>query len=185
MFLQEKKGLTPAEVGTALHGVMQRFDLDNVSTVEEIQNQINMMIYKELLTEEQGKAVRANKIHNFFTSDLGSRVINAHHNKTLKRELPFRMEISSTVYESALLKEVYDEEKIVLRGILDCYFEENGEGIIVDYKTDYVSEENTSSIIERYKSQLNFYKEAVEKLLGIKVAKKYLYLFSIDKAVEV
>lgn len=185
MFLQEKKGLTPAEVGTALHGVMQRLDLDNVSTVEEIQNQINMMIYKELLTEEQGKAVRANKIHNFFTSDLGSRVINAHHNKRLKRELPFRMEISSTAYESALPKEIYDEEKIVLRGILDCYFEENGEGIIVDYKTDYVSEENTSSIIERYKSQLNFYKEAVEKLLGIKVAKKYLYLFSIDKAVEV
>ena len=45
---------------------------------------------------------------------------------------------------------------------------------------------NSKSILaERYKEQLNFYKMAIEKMTNRTVKEKYLYLFSIDEAVEV
>lgn len=185
LFLQEKKGLTPAEIGTALHGVMQRLDLEKVNTLEEIKTQINQMELRELLTSEEAKVIKAEKIYNFFQSNLGVRMLQAYKNGTLKRELPFRMEVSSTLLDNTLQKEIYGEEKIVLRGIIDCYFEEEGKAIILDYKTDYLRQGEEAVIIDRYKTQLNYYGEAVEKLLGKRVEDMYLYLFSIDRDVKV
>ena len=73
----------------------------------------------------------------------------------------------------------------MLQGIIDCYFEENGEIILVDYKTDSVKNGEVSPIIERYKSQLDYYAKALKATLGKPVKESYLYLFSIDEAVEV
>ncbi|MPN35070.1 ATP-dependent helicase/nuclease subunit A [bioreactor metagenome] len=143
------------------------------------------MELKELLTSEEAKVIKAEKIYKFFQSNLGIRMLQAHKNGTLKRELPFRMEVSSTLLDNTLKKEIYREEKIVLRGIIDCYFEEEGKAIILDYKTDYVSQGEEAVIIDRYKIQLNYYGEAVEKLLGKSVEDMYLYLFSIDRDVKV
>ncbi|MPM33211.1 ATP-dependent helicase/nuclease subunit A [bioreactor metagenome] len=185
LFLQEKKGLTPAEVGTALHGVMQRLDLEKVNTLEEIKEQIKQMEFIELLTPEEAKVIKVEKIYGFFQSSLGVRMLQAYKNGTLKRELPFRMEVSSTLLNNSLPGEIYNEEKIVLRGIIDCYFEEEGKAIILDYKTDYVPNGEEQVVVDRYRTQLNYYGEAVEKLIGKEVKEKYLYLFSIDKEVKI
>ncbi|MBP2022008.1 ATP-dependent helicase/nuclease subunit A [Clostridium punense] len=185
LFLQEKKGLTPAEVGTALHGVMQRLDLEKVNTLEEIKEQIKQMQFREILTPEETKVIKGEKIYNFFQSGLGVRMLQAYKNGTLKRELPFRMEVSSTLLDNSLSGEIYNEEKIVLRGIIDCYFEEEGKAIILDYKTDYVPKGEEQVVVDRYRTQLNYYGEAIEKLIGKEVKEKCLYLFSIDKEVNI
>ena len=63
-------------------------------------------------------------------------------------------------------------------------FEEDDEIVIVDYKTDYITEENKQEVIDRYKKQLDLYAEALTKLTGKKVKEKYLYLFNVDEAVK-
>ena len=78
----------------------------------------------------------------------------------------------------------YDEESLMLRGIIDLYFEENDEIVIVDYKTDYVDQDNKQDVINRYRKQLDLYADALTKLTGKKVKEKYLYLFNVDEEVK-
>ena len=78
----------------------------------------------------------------------------------------------------------YEEESLMLRGIIDLYFEENDELVIVDYKTDYVNDDNKNEVIDRYRKQLDLYAEALTKLSGKKVKEKYLYLFNVDEEVK-
>ena len=61
------------------------------------------------------------------------------------------------------LPERFDNEKVIVQGILDCAFEEDGEIVVADYKTDVTEREE--ELIQRYKVQLNYYAEALEKLI--------------------
>ena len=79
---------------------------------------------------------------------------------------------------------IYEEESMMLRGIIDLYFEEDDELVIVDYKTDYITDENKQDVINRYRKQLDLNADALTKLSGKKVKEKYLYLFNIDKEVK-
>lgn len=185
LFLQEKRGLTPSEVGTAYHSVMQRINLNGELTKESIKNQINDLVEKELMTFEAAKAVNVTKIFNFFNSGVGEKVIEAYKAGNLKRELPFRVEIPSTrIYEN-LDKEKYENEKLLLRGVIDCYFDDGEEGVIIDYKTDYAPEDKIHEIKERYKVQLDYYSEAVKNAFNKKKVRRYLYLFSLNRFLEV
>ena len=73
------------------------------------------------------------------------------------------------------------DEKIIIQGILDCAFEENGEMVIVDYKTDRVSSED--ELRERYRNQLSIYNKAVEECMNMKVKETVLYSFHLEKEV--
>ncbi|WP_035289648.1 helicase-exonuclease AddAB subunit AddA [Clostridium sp. KNHs214] len=180
LFLLEKKGLTPAEKGTAMHAVMQRISFDRVEKYQDIEEQINTMIEKEFITEEEGKSVNINKIIEFFKSSIGKRMLNA---EKVYREVPFHMDIKSTEIYKELPKDLYEGEKIMLQGIIDCYFEENGNIILLDYKTDYV--ENVEDIKERYKVQIEYYSKALESVTGRRVSEKYLYLFYNNSIVTI
>ena len=68
---------------------------------------------------------------------------------------------------------IYEEESMMLRGIIDLYFEEDDELVIVDYKTDYITDENKQDVINRYRKQLDLYADALTKLSGKKVKEKY------------
>ncbi|MBP7277958.1 MAG: PD-(D/E)XK nuclease family protein, partial [Sedimentibacter sp.] len=75
-------------------------------------------------------------------------------------------------------------------GIIDCYFIEDGEAVIVDYKTDKIDETKEiefqiNNLKSEYKDQIELYKEAVERITGKKVKECYLYLFSIGKEVKI
>ena len=105
--------------------------------------------------------------------------------RLVSRELPFFTELSSVEYKPELNKDVYVDEKIRLQGIIDCFFEEEDGIVLLDYKTDYVEEEKVDEIIERYRAQLKYYKDALEKITEKRVKESYLYLFGIDKEVEV
>ena len=73
---------------------------------------------------------------------------------------------------------IEEDEKIMVVGIIDLFFEnENGEIILLDYKTDYVTKENLEEVKARYKVQLDLYKSAIEDISGKKSLKMdYIYL---------
>lgn len=185
-FLQEKKGLSASERGTAVHFIMQKLNLDKVSTREEIMNQIEDMKNNNLLSDEEVKAVEETNFLAFFRSELGKRMMTAYNEgKLLKRELPFYTEISSLEVDNSLLEEGYKNEKVRLQGIIDCIFEEDNEIVLLDYKTDYAVEGMEEEIIDKYRVQLKYYKEAVEKITSKRVKESYLYLFGLSKEVIV
>lgn len=183
-FLKEEKGLSAAERGTVIHYVMQRLNYDRVNTIGEIKAQIEEMVLDNSLTEKEASTVWHKKIYNFFNSNLGKRLIRAYkEGRVVSRELPFFTELSSVEYKPELNEKVYIDEKIRLQGIIDCFFEEEDGIILLDYKTDYVEEGKEEEIIDRYRSQLKYYKDALEKITEKKVKESYLYLFGIDKEV--
>lgn len=184
-FLQEKKGISKSERGTIAHLIMQKLNLDRVSNNEEIDDQIDMLKTSALITEEEEKSISNIRFIDFFTSSLGSRLLNSYRNNRLvKRELPFYTEISTLNIDNNLDKEVYLNEKVRLQGIIDCIFEEEDGVVLIDYKTDYVQLGKEEEIINKYKVQIKYYKEAVEKITGKRVKEAYLYLFGINKEVK-
>ena len=177
-FLSEEKGLSSSEKGTIIHFVMQHLDLNRISNVKEIRSQIKEMIEVELLTEKQAEVVYVPRILSFFNSDLGKRMLRSYNEENMiKREFPFFTEISAMKVNPNLPKELYEDEKIRLQGIIDCFFEEDGELVLLDYKTDYVEEGKSHEIKDKYDIQLKYYSETLEKITGKKVKDKYLYLF--------
>lgn len=184
-FLQEEKGLSAAERGTIMHYVMQKLNLSRVNSISEIKAQIEEMVLDKSLTEQEASTIWFKKIYKFYTSDLGKRVLKAFNNNYLvRREFPFFTEIGSLQLGENLEKEIYEDEKVRLQGIIDLFFQEDEDIVLVDYKTDYVEEGNEEEIIDRYRTQLTYYKEALEKVTGKKVKESYLYLFYIDKIVK-
>ncbi|MGG7211705.1 helicase-exonuclease AddAB subunit AddA [Clostridium baratii] len=183
-FLQEKKGLSAAERGTAMHFVMQKIDYDRVDTLENIKMQLEEMLQNELLTKDEFKAINPYKIYNFFKSDLGKNILKVYNEGgIIHRELPFFTRISASKVKEDISKESYNEE-VRLQGVIDLFFELDGDIILVDYKTDYVEDNIEEEMNRRYKIQLDYYSDAIKKITGKVVNKRYLYLFYIDKAIE-
>lgn len=172
-FLEERKGLNATERGAVMHLIMQKLDLNNVLSLDDIIRQIKVMVDKEILTEVQAGTVNVKRIEGFFKSPLGIRMLNSGY---IRREVPFHIELKSTeIYKD--LPEEYEGELIAVQGIIDCFFEEDGEIVLLDYKTDYVTDENINEIREKYKVQIDLYAKALEKITGKKVKEKYIYLF--------
>ncbi|WP_411679923.1 helicase-exonuclease AddAB subunit AddA [Clostridium thailandense] len=179
LFLQKSMALSPSERGTVLHLVMQHINLEKVFRISDIKEQIDKLVLKEFITEEEAKVIDMGKILRFFESDVGKRMLKA---KKVYREVPFFMELPCKEIYKELTEKVYKEEKVMLQGIIDCYFEEDGDLVLLDYKTDYVKD--ISEIKERYKLQIYYYAKALESMTGKLIKSKYLYLFSINKILE-
>lgn len=164
-----KAEMTPAMRGTAMHTFMQfcnyNFAKDNLD--EEIKN----LVSGGFITEEQGKSLDKKRLASFFNSSLAKRMFNS---DKIYREIKVSTFLSAN--------EVYGidfDDKILVQGIADCVFEESGQLVLVDYKTDRVKDEN--ELLERYKKQLTFYKYAIEKTLKMPVKEVMLYSFYLEK----
>lgn len=185
-FLQEEKGLSAAEKGTAVHFAMQHFDLDKVNNTEEIADQIEVMIEKAFITEEQAAVIKPYRILRFFKSSLGERLLKAHKaGKQIHREVAFYIDMPATTIDPTLPEDIYEKEMVRLQGVIDGYFEEEGGLVLFDYKTDYVGEDVTPrDIKERYRTQIKYYSDTLEKIMGMPVKDKYLYLFYSGDIIE-
>ena len=176
-FLEGVKAYTSAEKGTIMHFVMQHLKFSHNLDLQDIESQIEAMVFKELLTDEEAKLVDRTKILKFFESNIGQRMLG---NKLVFREVPF-------VYKkkaSSVIQDLDTNESIYIQGIVDCYFIENGEIVLVDYKTDYVVD-NVDVLVERYTPQLSMYKEAIENITKKKVKETYIYSFNLNSEVRV
>lgn len=183
---EEREKISGAERGTIVHLVMEALDLKNVSNVNDIKSQIRGFVSKGIITEKQASIVNPYKIYKFFESNIGKRMLNA---ELINREKSIYAQVNMKdiyIYEKLINnddKKLYDKESVMLRGIVDAYFEEDNQIVLVDYKTDFVNEENINQIIEKYKKQLDLYADIIETLTGKSVKEKCIYLFGVDEAV--
>ncbi|WP_313164781.1 helicase-exonuclease AddAB subunit AddA [Sedimentibacter sp.] len=170
---------TKAEIGTIVHFVMQHLDLKQNISKDNINEQINEMVLKKLLTEKEAAVVDVRMLMDFFKSDIGVRMMSS---DLVKREVPFVIKR----YANEIIGSLNENDIILIQGIIDCYFYEDGEVVIIDYKTDEInSNDDLKYATEEYRPQILSYKEAVEKITRKKVRTCYLYLFDAAKSLEI
>ena len=179
-FIREDKEdiITPAQKGTLVHMCMQRLDETKEYTLEMIQNLIEDLVKRKIITEKEAKTINPYKVLEFTKSRIWKDLKNA---KKVYKERPFFINIPA--------REIYDEdveEEILVQGIIDLYYiNQKDEIILVDYKTDYVENGKESELVEKYISQLELYQKALEESLQRKVGKTYIYSVYLGKEIEI
>lgn len=175
-FMQEKS-LSAAEKGTATHTVMQHLDFNESWTEEKLMNFVTDLVQKELLTTHQAESVQVDAIYQFLQSDLGERLKRAN---VVHREVPFSYALQAKeLYNDPT--NTFQDEVVLVQGVVDCLFEDENGLVLVDYKTDTIHgkfrsmEDAIPTLTKRYNIQLNLYARAIEEITKEDVVEKYLY----------
>ncbi len=174
-FMKEiREEATGARRGTAMHRVLECYDFTRPP--ETLDGQLLEMERQGKIGKEQMQLVYRPALERFLRSSLGERMQAAAKKNQLFREKPFVMGIEA--------KEILggdSREMILVQGIVDVFFEEDGKLTLVDYKTDWV--EDGKELVRRYQSQLQWYQEAVERAVGKEVIEKVIYSFRLGEAI--
>lgn len=169
-FLQETQENQGALRGIAYHRVFELIDYSiEVNDIYDVRNMMENMVLSAKISREAIELVSGSKIFTFLQSNIGKRMKEAFLNNKLYREKQFVMGVKA----SDIWKENNSNELVLVQGIIDACFEENGKMVVVDYKTDNI--DNIIDLDLRYKTQLILYKEAVERSLGSEVAELIIY----------
>ena len=168
----ESSGLTPAERGTALHAYLQFADYKEAA--KDPQAELGRLVSQGFLTREQAGAVDLSRVLAFLESPIASRMLRS---PDFRRELRFTVEIPASRLGPAL-----PDSPVILQGAVDCAFEEDGQMVIVDYKTDRAA--SPRELWERYRVQLELYRYAVAHVTGLPVKECLLYSFRWNRTVS-
>ncbi|GAA0454736.1 helicase-exonuclease AddAB subunit AddA [Alkalibacillus silvisoli] len=180
---QDEKTLTKAEIGSAMHAVMQHLPFDREWDEVSLEAFISGLVMKEVLTDEEAEVIDYSAIMKLFDTSSGQLLLAA---EDVRRELPFTMELKATeVYPD--WQDVADES-VLIQGVIDCLIQVNGEWYLLDYKTDTiigeVDDKQISSLSNRYEVQVDLYRRAIESIWNIELAGVYLYFFDRALVVE-
>nr|MCR5671294.1 helicase-exonuclease AddAB subunit AddA [Butyrivibrio sp.] len=186
--------LTGAERGTAYHRIMELLDEDIYGNEEFMETTADPSRAKEcaaairkwmakkvsenMIPGEYAECVYAPDIVAFLSCDLGKRMGQAFRNGTLYREKPFMMGVSA----SNLDKRFPEDEMVLVQGIIDAWFTEGDDIILMDYKTDRV--DSAKELTDRYHIQLDYYKDALERATDKKVKEVFIYSFGLSKDIS-
>ncbi len=178
---EEEAVIGGAARGTVYHTFMEHIRIDEISSKNDVTAQINELINKGILPEDTltGNIIRADRIYKFVNSGLGQRMGQAQLLHTYYAEQPFVMGLpASEIYDIAESKET-----VLVQGIIDVFFEEEDGIVLVDYKTDRVYPGEEEILKDRYRAQLECYKQAIEKTHEKPVKEMILYSFALDKEI--
>ena len=165
------------EYGNAIHSAMQYIQYENCTDETEIAREIQRLVDSGFLKQEQGNLVNCNKLHTFFSSELG---------RKLRSGVPYIREFKFSILDDGNhYGENLQEEKVLLQGVVDCAILEEDGITVLDFKTDYVTEETIPEILERYRLQIETYGDALARIYEMPVKNRYLYLFHLDRFVSV
>ena len=178
-FLQEQEELTGASRGTAYHKLLEVLDFTKEYDEEILWAEMQRKQESGALTEEMVACIRVEDILKFLDSSIGKRVQQASRLGRCYAEQPFVLGVEADkVYEGA-----DPEEYVLVQGIIDLYFEEEGQLVVLDYKTDRVFAEK--ELYDRYHTQLDYYAQALGRLTDKPVKEKVIYSFTLQKEIEV
>ena len=172
---EEYKG---AARGTAYHRVMECLDYAETDTEEQLRAQLKRLLESQKMTEQEAECIRIRDIRRFVESGLGQRMKKAAMKKHLYREQPFVIQRSAS-----MLDDGWKNETVLVQGIIDAYFMEEEEIVLVDYKTDRVKRGQEQKLIDLYHVQLEDYARALERMTGKKVKEKIIYSFTLQKEI--
>lgn len=166
---QEKAG---ADVGDAYHHALEKYDYLDPSS--DFRTQL-----EQKLPEAEVKLINPKRFQAFLQSPLAARFRKAQAADTLYREQHFMKQVPNDY----LFPGSDTSEPVILQGIIDAFFIEDGEIVLVDYKSDHVREAET--LIGRYQKQLELYAEALEKITGLRVKEKLIYSIILEQVIPV
>ncbi len=179
--VSEGRKHSAAERGTAYHLVLASLDFSSDRTQEQIAARLETMIKCDKIQKEEASGIDTARIAAFVSSPLGERFRRSAGRKELWREQPFV--ISRTARR---IRPAWDsDEKILIQGIIDAFFIEEDEVVLVDYKTDHARPGDEESLVARYREQFRLYADALESLLLKRVKEAWLYSLSLNKAIRV
>ena len=172
---EEYKG---AARGTAYHRVMECLDYAETDTEEQLRAQLKRLLESQKMTEQEAECIRIRDIRRFVESGLGQRMKKAAMKKHLYREQPFVIQRNAS-----MLDDGWKNETVLVQGIIDAYFMEEEEIVLVDYKTDRVKRGQEQKLIDLYHVQLEDYARALERMTGKRVKEKIIYSFTLQKEI--
>lgn len=166
-----------ARLGTLVHLFLQHLDFSSKS-MQALEEEAARMVRSLLLTEEEVAVLRGffPQILDFMKSDLAYRIRAS--GRVLK-EVPFSLFV--TAQEVGIAR---SQEKVMVQGIIDLAFEEEGQWILVDYKSNMADENRLIALASAYQTQISLYKKALERITGQPVAESYLYLLRARTALR-
>lgn len=180
---RKDKEIGGAGRGSAYHRVMELMDFtlafahDNIDgAIREIRKQ---SIEALRITPEEDQLVSQEKVLAFMKTELACRMGEAQKKNALYKEQPFMMGVKARTVRA----DFPEDEDILVQGVIDVYFEEEDGLVLLDYKTDRVSD--SEELIKRYKTQLQYYAQALERLTHKKVKEKLIYSFALHEVIQV
>ena len=132
-----------------------------------------------LLTKEMASCICVQDILQFLASSVAQRMQKASLNGKCYVEQPFVLGVKA----GDIYSDMDSDELLLVQGIIDVYFEEDGELVVLDYKTDKVF--HAKDLVDRYHAQLSYYAQALERLTGKRVKEKLIYSFHLAQEIEV
>ena len=163
--------------GSAIHAVMQYIRYEYCDSADAIRMEVQRLVSMRFITEEQGSLVNCGQIARFFDTEIG---------KMLRSGTPYIREFKFSILDDARgYGEGLEGEEVLLQGVVDCALLEEDGITLLDFKTDFVTEETLPALVERYRAQVETYAHALSRIYRKNVKKAYLYFFHLDRFVEV
>lgn len=177
-FLKEEKGeVWGAQRGTAYHRVMECIDYTRINSKEELSSDLADLVKQGKIDTKMLECVNIDDIWKFVDSSIGHRMKIAMEQDNLYREQPFVIGVAASQIEKG-----WDEKETVLvQGIIDAFFYEGEQLVIVDYKTDKVYDRSGQELIDKYHVQLEYYGQALQKLTHKQIKEQIIYSFALGK----
>ena len=169
-FIKAKTGPTPMQMGSALHVVTEHLNYNAHNTHQAVEDLINDLTTKNLLTLEEAAFIDRSKIHTLINSPLAERIRNS---PKVYRETPFILALPAV--ELYPHNPTAQSETVLVHGIIDCYFEEDGEIVLIDYKSDAQP--------LRHTTQMEIYKKAISNATAMNVKEVLIYSFALGETV--
>ena len=153
-------------------------DFAETGSVEAVRREVERLRAERYLTDREAEAVDAGAIRRLFASPLGRRMLAARW-----REREFRF---SLLCDARELFGLAPGEQVLLQGVVDCCLEEDGELVVIDYKTDAVrTPEEIAARTRLYAGQLRAYAGALTRMFQKPVKECVLYYLAAGEAVTV
>ena len=178
-FMRQETPNAGAARGSAVHRLLELLDFAKYAKLSEevaetLQEDIQAFVESGRLSGEYASLLVPEKIAVFLQSDCFCRMAQAQERGQLYKERPFVMTVPASVLNPAYP----DTEEVLVQGVIDVCFEENDGTVIVDYKTDRVGK--MQELADRYRTQLDYYAQAVETITKKKVKEKMIYSFALS-----
>lgn len=166
--IDNEESLSAVRKGTLIHFILQYLDFSKINSKKDLIDYINYLVDTNIITTKEKSVISVNKIYKFLNSVIGIKIKNSNN---VKKEEEF-------VFKNLKYS------KSLIQGVIDLYFEnEDGSYTLLDFKTDNITDKKV--FLDRYKLQLDIYKDAIENISKVNISKVYIYSFKLDDVIEV
>ena len=168
---------TGINYGNAIHAILQYIRFDSCNSFENICRELDRLVLEKRISEQQAQMADLESLARFFQTPFG---LKLQREKQILREFKFSLlDDAAKYYPDA------KDEQILLQGVVDCAIIEDDGITVIDFKTDYVTEETVDQVADSYKMQVRTYASAMERIYQKPVKARLLYFFALNRFVDV